>query len=153
MPPLRSAEELHRQGSRVIHRGPQDLARIREWLQAADEKLRDARNESVSKGTRMDAAYDVVLCCGLTVLSAQGWRAGSEPGHHAEVLEAMGAALGLKQAQFDELDAVRGWRHRKYKGALTPEDVELRTALDWARRIQERTASWLAANHARLLKE
>jgi hypothetical protein len=47
MPPLRSAEELHRQGSRVIHRGPQDLARIREWLQAADEKLRDARNESV----------------------------------------------------------------------------------------------------------
>jgi hypothetical protein len=69
------------------------------------------------------------------------------------VLEAMGAALGLKQAQSDELDAVRGWRHRKYKGALTPEDVELRTALDWARRIQERTASWLAANHARLLKE
>ena len=38
----------------------------------------------------------------------------------------MGAALGLKQAQFDELDAVRGWRHRKYRGALTPQVAELR---------------------------
>jgi hypothetical protein len=116
MPPLRGAEELHRQGSRVIHPGPQNAVQIREWLRAADEKLRDARNESVSKGTRMDAAYDVVLCCGLTVLSA------------------------------------RGWRHRKYKGALTPEDAELRTALEWARRIHERTSNWLAANHGRLLK-
>jgi hypothetical protein len=67
----------------VIHRGPQNAVQIREWLRAADEKLKDAQNESVSKGTRMDAAYDVVLCCGLTVRSAQGWRAGSEPGHHA----------------------------------------------------------------------
>lgn len=137
----------------MIHAGPQNVAQIREWLRAADEKLGDARNESVSKGTRMDAAYDVVLCCGLAVLSADGWRAGSEPGHHAEVLEAMAAALGLKQAQFDELDAVRGWRNRKYRGALTPEEAELRTALNWARRIHERTGSWLAANHARLLKE
>jgi len=96
MPPLRTAEALHRQGSRVIHRGPQNVAQIREWLRAADEKLKDAENLTVSKGTRMDAAYDVVLCCGLSVLGAQGWRAGSEPGHHAEVLEAMSAALGLK---------------------------------------------------------
>jgi hypothetical protein len=152
MPPLRSAEELHRQGSHVIHRGPQNVTRIREWLRAADEKLKDAENGTVSKGTRMDAAYDVVLCCGLTVLSAQGWRASSEPGHHAEVLEAASAALGLKQTQFDELDAVRGWRHRKYRGALTPEDAELATALDWAKRIRERTGDWLAANHSRLLK-
>ena len=136
----------------MIHPGPQNALQIRECLRAAGDKLKDAQNATVSKGTRMDAAYDVVLCCGLAVLSAQGWRAGSEPGHHAEVLEAMGAALGLKQAQFDELDAVRGWRHRKYRGALTPEDVELTTALDWARRIYERTASWLVANHPRLLK-
>jgi len=152
MPPLRTAEALHRQGSRVIHRGPQNVAQIREWLRAADEKLKDAENGTVSKGTRMDAAYDVVLCCGLSVLNAQGWRAGSEPGHHAEVLEAMSAALGFKQTQFDELDAVRGWRHRKYRGALTPEDAELNTALDWARRIRERTGDWLAANHSRVLK-
>jgi hypothetical protein len=124
MPPLRTAEALHRQGSRAIRPGPQNALQIREWLRAADEKMKDALNATVSKGTRMDAAYDVVLCCGLAVLSTQGWRAGSEPGHHAEVLEAMGAALGLKQAQFDELDAVRGWRHRKYRGALTPEDAE-----------------------------
>jgi hypothetical protein len=36
--------------------------------------------------------------------------------------------------------------------ALSPEEAELRTAVDWARRIHERTASWLAANHARPLK-
>ncbi len=137
----------------MIHPGPQNLAQIREWLRAADEKLEDAQNGSVSKGTRMDAAYDVVLCCGLAVLSAQGWRASSEPGHHAEVLETMAAALGLRQAQFDELDAVRGWRHRKYRGALSPQDSELKTALDWARRIHERTESWLAANHSRLLRD
>jgi len=65
----------------------------------------------------------------------------------------MAATLGLKQTQFDELDAVREWRHRKYRGALAPEESELRTALDWARRIPERTGTWLASNHARLLKE
>jgi hypothetical protein len=54
------------------------------------------------------------------------------------VLEAMGAAVGLEQTQFDELDAVRGWRHRKYRGALTPQDAELGTALEWARRIHDR---------------
>ena len=46
----------------MIHPGPQNVAQIREWLRAADEKLKHAQNATVSKGTRMDAAYDVVLC-------------------------------------------------------------------------------------------
>jgi hypothetical protein len=41
MPPLRTADELHRQGSRVIYPGPQNVTQIREWLRAADEKLED----------------------------------------------------------------------------------------------------------------
>ena len=152
MPP-RTAEQLHREGSRVIQRNRQNVVEIRDWLRGASEKFNDCANESCSKGTRMDAAFDAILYCSFALLCAQGWRAGSEPGHNKEVIETMAATLRPTETQLDEVDSIRGWRNRKYRGPATPEDFELKTATDWARRISERTATWLRKNQPRVLKD
>lgn len=84
------------------------------WLQAAQVKLNDAQQTVVSAGTRMDAAWDAVLLGCLAVACTQGWRATSDKGHHAAVFEGVAQAMGLSQRRFDELDALRDWRNRKY---------------------------------------
>jgi hypothetical protein len=60
MPP-RSPEQISREDGRVLKRGPQNVAEIRDWLHAVAGKLRDAANADNTEGTRMDAAYDVIL--------------------------------------------------------------------------------------------
>src|SRR5690606_20354816 len=101
------------------------------WLEAAQVKLQDAQQTVVSAGTRMDAAWDAVLLACLAVACAQGWRATSDKGHHAAVLEGAAQAVGLGQARYDELDALRDWRNRKYRAGQfsTIEEVNEAIAL------------------------
>src|SRR5262249_3009110 len=61
---------------------PGNAGEVVAWLRQAQTKLEDARQEAISPGTRMDAAWDAVLLASLAVASAQGWRATSDPGHH-----------------------------------------------------------------------
>lgn len=106
---LQSFHELSAQPDSPLRRQAPNGLDVMSWLQHAHLKLQDAGLSAVSPATRLDAAYDAVLFCCLAVASAQGYRAGSEKGHHAVVLEGAAQAMGLTVLQFDQLDTLRDW--------------------------------------------
>ena len=123
------------------------------WLQAAQMKLNDAQQTVVSTGTRMDAAWNAVLLGCLAVACAQGWRATSDKGHHAAVFEGAAQAMGLSQARFDELDALRDWRNRKYRAGQFSTLAEVEEAIALVTPFQAAMAAWFAKQHPVLMKQ
>jgi len=124
-----------------------------QWLHHATVKLEDARHTAISAGTRMDAAWDAVLMACLAVASAEGWRATSEKGHHAVVLEGTVHALGLSEPRHDELDTLRDWRNRKYRAGFAVDASEVDEALQWVAPFLTEVARWFHQHHSKLIKQ
>ncbi len=112
---LRSASQLQSE-ERAFHPCGHDKIAIRGWITAAQEKALDAKNASVSLGTRFEASYDAAFNVALAVINASVWRPRSIQGHHAFSLEAACEAVGAGQRIFDQLDAIRELRNQKYDG-------------------------------------
>ena len=115
--------------------------------------FQSASPKSVSPGTRMDAAWDAVLLACLAVACAQGWRATSDKGHHAAVFEGAAQAVGLGQSRFDEIDALRDWRNRKYRAGQFSTIAEVTEAIALVTPFQADVATWFATEHPTLLKQ
>ena len=150
---LRSFKELSAEPDSPLRNLPPNGRDVMAWLQQAQLKLTDASIPQVSLTTRLDAAYDAVLFCCLAVACAQGYRAGSEKGHHVVVLEGAAHAIGLTETKFDELDTLRDWRSRKYRSGFKVEPQEVDEAIAIATPFLGRVAEWFASNHATLLKQ
>lgn len=123
------------------------------WLQQAQVKLGDAQQAVVSESTRMDAAWDAVLLACLAVACAEGWRATSDKGHHEVALEGAAQAVGQGSSRYYQLDALRGWRNRKYRAGHGVEPEELAEAIELVKPFLADVASWFAQRHAKLLKQ
>jgi len=137
---FRSLEQLARDEPSLVRRERTFNKRtVQEWLAGAVAKLDDAQRSANSGPTRMDAAYDVLLFSALALFASGGFRITSSPGHHAIALEGMAHLLNLSQAVFDEIDAVREWRNRKYAGAFFVSDEDVKDAIDCARQTLSRT--------------
>ncbi|MBC7701787.1 hypothetical protein [Aquabacterium sp.] len=124
-----------------------------QWLKQAHTKLEDARQTAISAGTRMDAAWDAVLMACLAVACAEGWRATSEKGHRAVVLEGTVQALGLSEPRHDELDTLRDWRNRKYRAGFAVHASEVEEALQWVAPFLTEVAHWFHEQHSKLMKQ
>jgi hypothetical protein len=94
----------------------------------------------------------VLLAC-LAVACAQGWRATSDKGHHAAVFEGAAHAMGLGQNRYDELDALRDWRNRKYRAGQFSTPAEVEEAIALVKPFQAGMAIWFASQHAVLMKQ
>jgi hypothetical protein len=84
---LRTAKQLQTEAS-AFAPCPRDKTAIRAWIAGAQAKAKDADNQTVSLGTRFEAAYDAAFFVALAVLNAEGWKSRSVEGHHGYVLEA-----------------------------------------------------------------
>ena len=142
---LRSFQLLASEPGAPLRPQPANARDVVAWLQAAQVKLHDAQQTVVSAGTRMDAAWDAVLLACLAVACAQGWRATSDRGHHAAVFEGAAQAIGLRQVRFDELDALRDWRNRKYRAGQFTTIEEVAEAIAWVTPFQEMSRPGLLA--------
>jgi hypothetical protein len=147
---LRSAKQLQLEVAAFVP-CPRDKAAVRSWIGAAQAKALDANNETVSLGTRFEAAYDAAFFLALAVLNAEGWKSRSVEGHHAYVLEGACAAAGSSAATFDRLDAMRDVRNQKYAG-IERTAADLRDAKLALEDFANIAVAWLQANHPALLK-
>ena len=150
---LQSFEQLATAPGAPLKRQPANAQDVLAWLEAAQVKLQDAQLAVVSPGTRMDAAWDAVLLACLAVACAQGWRATSDKGHHEAVLQGTVQAVGLSQTRFDELDAMRDWRNRKYRAGQFSTIEEVNEAVALVRPFQADVATWFASRHSILMKQ
>lgn len=150
---FRSPEQLSRDEPSLVRQERTFNKRtVQEWLAGAVAKLEDAQRSANSGPTRMDAAYDVLLYCALALFASRGFRITSSPGHHVVALEGMAHLLNLSQSVFDEMDAVREWRNRKYSAAFFVNDQDVKDAIDCARQSLSRTESWFQHNHPDILR-
>lgn len=147
---LRTAKQLQAEAS-AFAPCPQDKTAVRSWIGAAQAKTDDANNDTVSLGTRFEAAYDAAFFAALAVLNAGGWKSRSVEGHHAYVLEPACAAAGASVATFDRLDAIREVRNQKYAG-IERTEADLRDAKAALEDFSNIAVQWLRASHAALLK-
>ena len=150
---LLSFKQLSAEPGSPLEKRPANGVDVMTWLEQAHAKLADARVTTISLSTRLDAAYDAVLFCCLAVACAEGYRAGSEKGHHVVVLKGAAQALGLGETRFDEVDTLRDWRSRKYRSGFKVEPYEVDEAIAIAEPFLADVAQWFGANHATLLKQ
>lgn len=150
---LKSFRALAAEPDSALKPQPANGRDVMQWLHQAQTKLEDARHTAISAGTRMDAAWDAVLMACLAVACAEGWRATSERGHHAVVLEGTVQALGLSEPRHDELDTLRDWRNRKYRAGYKMEVAEVDEALQWVAPFLGEVAHWFQQHHSKLMKQ
>lgn len=150
---LKSFQALASEPDAPLRPQPSNARDVVQWLKQAQVKLQDGQQTSISSGTRMDALWDAVLMACLAVACAQGWRATSDKGHHAVVLEGSAQALGLSVSRYDELDSLRDWRNRKYRAGLTVSASELDEALHMVEPFLATVADWFGKHHAKLMMQ
>lgn len=101
-------------------------AEVLRLLTAVERNLADAGVAGISDETRFDAAYKAVMQCALAAMMASGYRPStSEPGHHVTLIQSLPLSLGVDNATWVVLDALRRKRNANdYTGdVVTPEMV------------------------------
>jgi len=142
--PLNSfADLIKRPGSPLSPERAVNARQIADWIAAAADKIKDALRKENSSSTRMDAAYDAVLFSALAVASASKYRVSSREGHHIVVLEGAARAIGYTESKFDEVDALREWRNRKYTAGFTARENDIVEAIKTATDFFELAKAWL----------
>jgi hypothetical protein len=126
---------------------------VQRLLAAAERNIADSRVAAVSDENRFDAAYKAIMQCALAAMMASGFRPStSEPGHHQTLIQSLPLTLGVPNATWVVLDALRRKRNMNdYSGeAVLPEMAADATAQATA--LLKATRAWLKAQHPDLLK-
>lgn len=126
---------------------------IQRLLAAIDRNLNDAGQTSVSDETRFDAAYKAVMQCALAALLTTGFRPStSEPGHHVTLIQSLPLTLGVENATWVLLDALRRKRNANdYTGDTITRDM-VDACIEQGRRLQHRLLMHLDREHPALLR-
>ena len=81
---------------------------VRRMLDSAERSIADARQESVSPETRLDAAYRAITQLCMVALWANGYRPSkSKPGHHQTLIQSLVHSIELDRGQVLLLNTFR----------------------------------------------
>ena len=127
---------------------------IAELRAVADREIRDAETVESSDG-RLGHAHSACLAVAAAALAASGYRVRrGSLAHHWRLIESLQYTLGLTAGQVKELQDYRKKRSLSiYERAGIVTSTEADAALTAARRLRERLAAWLAAEHPKLGSE
>ena len=145
-----SLQNLAKIGQLVEHVA--DKAQVAKLLEAAARFIEDARSEAISKETRLDAAYKVIVQYSMVALYANGYRLPkSRPGHHQTMIQSLVHSIELDNNDRLLLDTFRVKRNAAdYTGELVDEGSVVE-CIDAALRLQQQLLSWLEDNRPDLV--
>lgn len=128
-------------------------AEVLRLLAAADRNLADAAVTKISDETRYDAAYKAVMQCALAAMMTSGYRPStSEPGRHITLIQSLPLTLGVDNATWVVLDALRRKRNANdYTGDVVTPDM-VTECLAQATALQALLRKYLKKHHPELLK-
>jgi hypothetical protein len=121
---------------------------IQRLLAAADRNIADAQTVIISDETRFDAAYKAIMQLALVAMMASGYRPSTnEPGHHQTMIQSLLLTLGIPNADWVVLDALRRKRNvNDYEGAPI-EPAAVAECIAQAKAMRARIQSWLVEHH------
>lgn len=145
-----SLQNLVRTGQLVEH--ATDKEQVGKLMDAAVRFINDARSKTISKETRLDAAYKAIVQYAMLALYANGYRPSkNKPGHHQTMIQTLVHSIGLDSDERLLLDTFRVKRNAAdYTGELIDEGSVV-DCIDAAVRLQESLQAWLGANRPDLL--
>jgi hypothetical protein len=121
-------------------------------LSKARRKLTDSRVPDISKGTRLEQAYNAILTCAMISLRASGYRVLNITARHYVTLETLRFTIGINLERVEYFQSLRNLRHDDvYSASVEVSDIELREAIKESEKLLVETEGWLARNHPDLL--
>lgn len=128
-----------------------DATQVGRMLQSAARSIADARQESISPETRLDAAYRAITQLSMVALWANGFRpAKSKPGHHQTMIQSLVHTIDLDRDDMLLLDTFRVKRNAiDYTGEDVDED-SVSECIGAADRLMTKVSGWLADNKPEL---
>lgn len=124
-----------------------DATQVRRMLQSAERSIADARQDSISPETRLDAAYRAITQLSMVALWANGFRpARSKPGHHQTMIQSLVHTIELDR---DEMLLLDTFRVKRNAIDYTGEDVDeasVDECIGAADRLLMCLSEWLADN-------
>ena len=145
-----SLENLARIGQLVEHLT--DKEQVTKLLEAAARFIEDARSESISKETRLDAAYKAIVQYSMVALYGNGYRPPkNRPGHHQTMIQSLVHSIQLNNDDRLLLDTFRVKRNAAdYTGELV-DDGSVAACIDAALRLQHQLLDRLQENRPDLV--
>ncbi len=122
-------------------------------LDSAERSIADARQESISRETRLDAAYRAITQLCMVALWANGFRPSkSKPGHHQTMIQSLVHSIGLNK---DQMLLLNTFRVKRNAIDYTGDDVDIASVdecIEAADNLLCHVARWLNENKPELTK-
>lgn len=126
---------------------------VRRMLDSAERSIADARQESISRETRLDAAYRAITQLCMVALWANGFRPSkSKPGHHQTMIQSLVHSIGLNK---DQMLLLNTFRVKRNAIDYTGDDVDMASVdecIEAADNLLCHVARWLNENKPELTK-
>jgi hypothetical protein len=140
-----SLENLLKIGQLEAHET--NAEQVRRMLDSAARSITDARQESISPETRLDAAYRAITQICMVALWANGYRpARSKPGHHQTMIQSLVQSIGLDRGQVLLLDTFRVKRNAVDYTGDDVDEASVDECIEAADRLLRHVTQWLTNN-------
>ena len=146
-----SLENLLKIGSLAEH--ATSAQQIGKMLVAAKRGIADARQETISPETRLDAAYRAIMQVSMVALWANGYRPPkSAPGHHVTMIQSLTSSVGLDNDEMLVLDTFRVKRNAIDYTGEDVDEVSVEACIEAADNLLQHVTDWLTENKPELLE-
>ncbi len=126
---------------------------VRRMLDSAERSITDARQESISPETRLDAAYRAITQLCMVALWANGFRPSkSKPGHHQTMIQSLVHSIGLDRDQMLLLNTFRVKRNAIDYTGDDVDEASVDACIEAADNLLRHVAQWLTNNKPELTK-
>lgn len=139
---------------RILEKRKTSPGEISNLITMAERRLSEAFNETISNETRLVQAYQVIFTSAAIALRASGYRAKSSDGKHFHTINTLKSTLKKKQQDIRYYQNLRKKRHEDvYEGLLMVSKIEMKRAIETAKKLFEEVKSWLGRNYPDLHTE
>jgi hypothetical protein len=129
-----------------------NAAQLARLLDAAARSLEDARQNSITNETRLDAAYKSITQLCSAALWGNGYRTSkSKPGHHQTMIQSLVHSIEMDTDQVRLLDVFRVKRHAIDYSGEDVDDSSVQECIAAAENLQREVTDWLRTNRPELL--
>ena len=126
---------------------------VRRMLNSAERTIADARQESISPETRLDAAYRAITQLCMVALWANGCRPSrSKPGHHQTMIQSLVHSIGLDRDQMLLLDTFRVKRNAIDYTGDDVDEASVDVCIEAVDNLLRHVAQWLTNSKPELTK-
>ena len=124
---------------------------VGEQLNAIRRSLEDARQQTITAETRLEAAYRAIMQLSMLALWANGYRPSSSLGHHATMIQSLVASVGLDSARMQLLDTFRIKRNAVSYSGRDMDMASVKACISAGEDLSRHVRQWLAENRPDLL--